>query len=46
MRSAGLEKNGEYSSENLTFKVLRRNGYIEKLMNLKDKSYDKSLTLN
>ena len=46
MRSAGLEKNGEYSSENLTFKVLRRNGYIEKLMNLKDSSYDKSLTLN
>jgi hypothetical protein len=46
MRSAGLEKDGEYSSENLTFKVLRRNGYIEKLMNLKDISYDKSLTLN
>jgi hypothetical protein len=45
MRSAGLEGGGEYSTENLTFKVLRREGYIEKLMDLKDKSYDKSLTL-
>jgi hypothetical protein len=45
MRSAGLESGGEYSPENLTFKVLRREGYIEKLMDLRDKSYDKSLTL-
>lgn len=45
MRSAGLDSGGEYSPENLTFKVLRREGYIEKLMNFKDKSYDKSLTL-
>ena len=45
MRSAGLESGGEYSIENLTFKVLRREGYIEKLMDLKDKSYDKSLSL-
>lgn len=45
MRSAGLESGGEYSPENLTFKVLRREGYIEKLMDLKDNSYDKSLTL-
>lgn len=46
MRSSGLESGGEYSTENLTFKVLRREGYIEKLMDLKDKSYDKSLTLS
>jgi hypothetical protein len=46
MRSAGLESGGEYSPENLTFKVLRREGYIEKLMDLKDKSYDKSLSLD
>jgi hypothetical protein len=45
MRSAGLESGGEYSPENLTFKVLRREGYIEKLMDLRDNSYDKSLTL-
>ncbi len=46
MRSAGLESGGEYSPENLTFKVLRREGYIEKLMDLKDKSYEKSLSLD
>ena len=30
-RSAGLEREGEYSYENLVFKFLRRNGYIQKL---------------
>jgi hypothetical protein len=34
-RQSGLESGGEYSYENLTFKLLRRNGYIEKLLNLK-----------
>jgi len=34
-RQSGLDKGGEYSYENLTFKLLRRNGYIEKLINLK-----------
>lgn len=40
-RKAGLEKEGEYSVENLVFKLLRRNGYIEKLINIRTKSYDK-----
>jgi predicted nucleotidyltransferase len=40
-RQAGLEKEGEFSVENLVFKLLRRNGYIERFMNLKRKSYDK-----
>ena len=44
-RSSGLEKGGEYSYENLTFKLLRRNGYIEKLMNLKKSVVDKNLSL-
>jgi len=44
-RGAGLADKGEYSYENLTFKFLRRNGYIGKLMNLKNKLIDKSLTL-
>ena len=35
-RQTGLEDGGEYSYENLTFKLLRRNGYIEKLINLKN----------
>ena len=44
-RGAGLADKGEYSYENLTFKFLRRNGYIGKLMDLKNKLIDKSLTL-
>jgi hypothetical protein len=43
MRSAGLEDNGEYSVENLAFKVLRRNGFIERINNLSTKAYDTSL---
>ena len=44
-RGAGLADKGEYSYENLTFKFLRRNGYIGKLIGLKNKLIDKSLTL-
>jgi predicted nucleotidyltransferase len=44
-RTCGLEKDGEYSDENLVFKVLRRNGYIEKLFNFEDKHIDKQLSL-
>jgi len=40
-RQAGLEKEGEYSIENLIFKLLRRNGFIERLLNVKKKAYDK-----
>lgn len=44
-RSCGLKKGGEYSYENLVFKVLRRNGYIGKFKEAKDKLIDKQLTL-
>jgi hypothetical protein len=44
-RQSGLERGGEYSYENLTFKLLRRNGYIEKLMTIKSKILDKELSL-
>ena len=44
-RTCGLEKGGEYSDENLVFKVLRRNGYIEKLINSQNKHVDKKLSL-
>jgi hypothetical protein len=40
MRQNGLESGGEFSIENLTFKYLRRNGYISKLLNFKRKLYD------
>lgn len=44
-RTCGLEKNGEYSNENLVFKLLRRNGYIEKLYDFQNKIVDKQLSL-
>lgn len=45
-RSIGLEEGGEYSYENLTFKFLRRSGYIKKLFDLKNKVLDLSLSLD
>jgi len=44
-RQAGLESGGEYSYENLVFKLLRRNGYIEKLLKLKTDITDKKLSI-
>jgi hypothetical protein len=44
-RQSGLESGGEYSYENLTFKLLRRNGYIEKLIKLKSDITDKKLSI-
>lgn len=45
-RTCGLEKDGEYSDENIVFKILRRNGYIEKLYNFQNKHEDKLLSLS
>lgn len=45
MRKSGLEKGGEYSIENLTFKYLRNNGYLSKLFDLKRKAEDEILSL-
>jgi hypothetical protein len=45
-RKSGLDSGGEYSYENLTFKLLRRNGYIEKLMNLRNDVVDKKLSVS
>jgi hypothetical protein len=45
-RKSGLIRGGEYSYENLTFKLLRRNGDIEKLMNLRKDLSDKKLSLS
>jgi hypothetical protein len=44
-RQSGLESGGEYSYENLTFKLLRRNGYIHKLIKLKTALTDKKLSI-
>jgi hypothetical protein len=41
-RKSGLaEEGGEFSIGNITFKLLRRNGYIGKIMDMKKKSYEK-----
>jgi hypothetical protein len=40
MRTAGLEKDGEFSVENLTYKMLRRIGYLEKLYDIENKAFD------
>ena len=45
MRSEGLEKEGETSTENLVFKVLRRKGYLQKLMEAINIKYDQSMTV-
>lgn len=44
-RQSGLESGGEYSYENLTFKLLRRNGYIKKLLDLKNNITDNKLSI-
>ena len=44
-RSCGLESEGEYSYENLVFKFLRRNGYIQKLFDFTNELVDKNLSL-
>jgi predicted nucleotidyltransferase len=44
-RQSGLDDGGEYSYENLVFKLLRRNGYIGKMLELKNYSIDKKLSV-
>jgi hypothetical protein len=44
-RNSGLERSGEYSYENLVFKFLRRNGYIQKLFDFSNNLIDKRLSL-
>ena len=44
-RKAGLEDEGEFSTENLVFKILRNTGYLEKLSKMKYDRLQKELTL-
>ena len=45
-RQSGLDSNGEFSTENLVFKVLRNTGYLEKLVSMKNEYLTKELSLN
>lgn len=42
-RQIGLEDVGEFSVENLAFKVLRKNGFLDRLSEYRDRSYDKMM---
>lgn len=46
LRKTGLQSGGEYSIENLAFKVLRNMGEIDKLRSMVTTAYDKNLSLN
>jgi len=45
MRKAGLNKEGEFSEENLIFKHLRNTGYLGKLLQFKTDKQDQELSL-
>lgn len=44
-RQAGLDKGGEFSPENLAFKAIRKQGYIQKLYALRDELHSKELSI-
>ena len=44
-RRAGLSGDGIYSTENLVFKTLRRNNYLQKLSSLRILAYDGVMSL-
>ncbi len=44
-RQAGLKQRGEFSTENLVFKILRARGYLEKLKDAYNDIYDKKMTV-
>ena len=45
-RKAGLEDMGEYSNENLAFKYLRNKEFIKTLYDVRNRSYDKMMSLD
>ena len=45
-RQSGLETGGEFSVENLVFKILRNSGYIEDLYEAKRRAYDSLMSLS
>jgi hypothetical protein len=45
-RQSGLESGGEYSVENLAFKILRNSGYLKKMMDMKNDYLTQELSLD
>ena len=46
MRQQGLQKHGEFGTENLVFKLLRRDGTMDRLWKKQQQVLDKQLSLN
>lgn len=46
MREAGLSTYGEYSTENIVFKIIRSRGYIDLLKNSINKMYDTQVSVS
>ena len=46
MRKAGLDKHGEFSTENVAFKALRNAGDLERLLKYRVKAINRALTVN
>ena len=45
-RQAGLDKGGEFSTENLAFKIVRNKGYLDKLYKNKTQKFDQELSID
>jgi predicted nucleotidyltransferase len=45
-RQSGLDSGGEFSIENLVFKILRNTGYLEKMVEMKNDYLTQELSLN
>lgn len=45
LRQAGLDDNGEFSTENLAFKILRNEGYLDKLRKALSRAMDDELSI-
>jgi hypothetical protein len=46
MRQAGLDAEGEFSTENLAFKIIRNKGYLDRLFKAKNQAIDQELSLD
>ena len=46
LRQAGLDRAGEFSTENLAFKIIRNKGYLNRLYKNKNQKYDQELSLD
>jgi len=46
MRQSGLDAGGEFSTENLAFKIIRNKGYLDRLYKNKNSKFDQELSLD